>query len=162
MRDFSLRSEASVALAALLTLSLVGCSDSPEPSYIAPVAIASEDGQLKIAFCEDIDLLRLSISQDDPTSDSGFVMIFQADIDQELKSGDVLVLDDRAETLDPDNQLSDFTTVPGTTYVISASTPRGGGFLGVIENAPTSWSEGLWLPTESLPSTDPCEFWNGL
>lgn len=145
-----------------LCTTLTGCSNGPEPSYIAPVAITSVNGVAAVAFCEDIDVLRLSLSQELQGSNTGFVRIFDGEIEQQFKAGDSLTLDGEIAALDPRNELSKFSTVEGTSYVISTSTPSGGGFVGVIVNAPADWVDGQWLPTESEPSADPCDFWDSL
>ena len=157
------RTELAVAGTSLaLCLSMSACTRGPEPSYIAPVAIATDDGVAIIAFCEDIDLADIGLSQELSGKDSGFETLFDGAIAQEFRAGETLRLDGDIAALDPDNRLAEFTTTPGTTYIVSASTPRGGGFVGVIDNVPDDWAEGQWLPTESVPSADPCDFWDGL
>lgn len=152
----------AVFLAGTISFTVSGCGSGPEPSFIAPVAISIQDGSPAIAFCEEVTLSTLRLSQEVRGWDSDFEVLFEAEINSVFDAGEVIELQGAIAELDRSNRLANFTTAPGTSFVISAESIDGSGFTGVVANSPDEWPEGWWLPTEAPPSEDPCEFWDGL
>lgn len=144
-----------------LCLVLASCNSIPL-SLIAPIALRSDGSTLEVAFCEEIFVEEIEIRQRTPEDrrQSQSMTLFLAEVNRSFRPGDRLTLTssdvarvmiDRTDLLASDNE---------TWVSISVRSGSDSGLYGEVNVDEAGWPADLWLPTQSDPTSTPCEFWD--
>lgn len=144
-------------------LALSGCVPTgPDPSIVGPMALQQRGELLRIAFCEEVSVGAIRVSQrlhvDGEPSD--WTPLFDADLVTVASRLETLELRSDAGSTAKIDGLHELSSQPGTQFYVAIEDGLGGGFGGQFEVPAEGWSQGSWLPTGSEPTTTPCEFWD--
>jgi hypothetical protein len=149
--------------ASAMVISLSGCI-GVNPNAVAPVALKGDGGDLLLAFCEPGLVVSIVVSQrvriDGRLTD--WVRLYEGEFESQVEPLNVLSLMSNPVAEPRTNLLDEFNRAVGTQYSVTVELQDGqrSGYGGMFESPGVSWTEEMWLPTQSTPTETPCEFWD--